>query len=364
MHTRDLSDHATYEAGRGIEEVARKLGRDPGEFVTLSSNENPHGPSPAAVEAIRETAGEVNDYPKAAHADLREAIGDRRGVDPRQVWLANGGDGAIDYLSRAFLEPGDDVLVPDPGFAYYGMSSRFHHGDVREYALSKGEGFAQDAETVLGTYDGERIVYLTSPHNPSGSTIPLPEVETIAERTGEETLIVVDEAYGEFADRESALALIEGREDVAVLRTFSKAYGLAGLRLGYALVPAAWADAYARVNTPFAASEVACRAGLAALDDTEHVARSVESAAAARAAFEERVEAPVWESEGNFVLIEVGDATAVTETLQKRGVIVRDCSSFGLPECIRITCGTDEETDRAIEELNAVLAERSAEAER
>ncbi|WP_114575660.1 histidinol-phosphate transaminase [Saliphagus sp. LR7] len=365
MHTRDLSDHATYEAGRGIEEVARKLGRDPGEFVTLSSNENPHGPSPAAVEAIRETAGEVNDYPKAAHADLREAIGDRRGVDPRQVWLANGGDGAIDYLSRAFLEPGDGVLVPDPGFAYYGMSSRFHHGDVREYALSKGERFAQDAETVLGTYDGERIVYLTSPHNPSGSTIPLPEVETIAERTGEETLIVVDEAYGEFADRESALALIEdGREDVAVLRTFSKAYGLAGLRLGYALVPGTWADAYARVNTPFAASEIACRAGLAALDDMEHVARSVESAAAARAAFEERVEAPVWESEGNFVLIEVGDATAVTETLQKRGVIVRDCSSFGLPECIRITCGTDEETDRAIEELNAVLAERSAEAER
>ncbi len=366
MNTRDLSDHATYEAGRGIEEVARRLGRDPREFVTLSSNENPHGPSPAAVEAIRETAGEVNDYPKAAHADLREAIGDRWGVDPRKVWLANGGDGAIDYLSRAFLEPDDDVLVPSPGFAYYGMSSRFHHGDVREYALSKGDDFRQDAETVLGTYDGERIIYLTSPHNPTGSTIPIEEIETIAEGTGEETLVVVDEAYGEFADRESALALVEeeGREDVAVLRTFSKAYGLAGLRLGYALVPGTWAGAYARVNTPFAASEIACRAGLAALEDTEHVARSVDSAAAARVAFEERVEAPVWESEGNFVLIEVGDASAVTEALQERGVIVRDCTSFGLSDCIRITCGTEAETDRAIEELNAVLAERSAEVER
>ncbi|MDQ2051939.1 histidinol-phosphate transaminase [Natronolimnohabitans sp. A-GB9] len=369
MQPRDLSDHVAYEAGRGIEEVARELDRDPSEFVKLASNENPHGPSPAAAVALREAASSVSSYPKAAHADLTAAVADRWSVADEQVWLANGGDGAIDYLSRATLEPDDTVLVPTPGFAYYGMSARFHHGDVREYALSKAEEFEQTAAGVLESYDGDRIVYLTSPHNPSGSTIALPEIETIAEETDDDTLVVVDEAYGEFADRDSAIALIEGRDgfdardDVAVLRTFSKAYGLAGVRLGYAVVPDSWADAYARVNTPFAASELACRAGLAALDDEEHVERTVETARESREYMREEIDAHVWESEGNFVLVDVGDAETVAETMQRRGVIVRDCTSFGLPGCIRITCGTDEETERAVETCNEVLADLETETE-
>jgi histidinol-phosphate aminotransferase len=365
MQPRDLSDHVAYEAGRGIEEVARELGRDPSEFIKLASNENPHGPSPAAAVAIREAASSVSSYPKSTHTDLSAAIADRWDVDPAQVWLANGGDGAIDYLSRATLEPGAEILVPSPGFAYYGMSARFHHGDVREYALEREDDFAQTAETVLSAYDGERIVYLTSPHNPSGSTIDLADVEEIAEATDEETLVVVDEAYGEFADVDSAVSLLEGRDgfeardDVAVLRTFSKAYGLAGVRLGYAIVPGEWADAYARVNTPFAASEIACRAGLAAIDNHEHVDRSLETARESRSYMRDHLDARVWPSEGNFVLVDVGDATAVAEAVQERGVIVRDCSSFGLPGCIRITCGTASETERAVTTINAVLAERT-----
>ncbi|MFA9416833.1 histidinol-phosphate transaminase [Natrinema sp. HArc-T2] len=361
MQPRDLSDHVAYEAGRGIEEVARELGRDPSEFIKLASNENPHGPSPAAAVAIRETASNVSSYPKAAHADLTTAIAARRNVADEQVWLANGGDGAIDYLHRATLEPGDDILVPRPGFAYYGMSSRFHHGDVREYELSRANDFRQDADVVLEAYDGERVIWLTSPHNPSGSTMPLAEVERLADETDEETLIAVDEAYGEFADRESAIALIEGwddfeaRDDVAVLRTFSKAYGLAGVRLGYAVVPSEWADAYTRVNTPFAASELACRAGLAAIDDEEHVVRTVETTRESRAYMQDNINAHVWESEGNFVLVDAGDASAVATEMQERGVIVRDCSSFGLPGCIRITCGTEAETERAVATLNDVL---------
>ncbi|MBZ6496531.1 histidinol-phosphate transaminase [Natrinema longum] len=361
MQPRDLSDHVAYEAGRGIEEVARELGRDPSEFIKLASNENPHGPSPAAAVAIRETASSVSSYPKAAHADLTTAVAARWGVTDEQVWLANGGDGAIDYLHRATLEPGDDVLVPSPGFAYYGMSSRFHHGDVREYDLEREDDFEQDADAVLERYEGDRLVFVTSPHNPTGSTMPLEEIERLADATDDETLIAVDEAYGEFADRDSAVALIEGldgfeaRDDVAVLRTFSKVYGLAGVRLGYAVVPEEWADAYARVNTPFAASELACRAGLAAIDDEEHVVRTVETTREARAYMREHVDAHVWESEGNFVLVDVGDASAVANEMQDRGVIVRDCSSFGLPGCIRITCGTEAETERAVETLNAVL---------
>lgn len=355
MHPRDLSSHATYEAGRGVEEVARELGLDPDSLVKLASNENPLGPSPAAVEAIREHADRVHTYPKASHADLTAELAALWELSSKQVWLANGGDGALDYLARATIDPGDRVLVPEPGFAYYGMSARFHHGEVTTYPVSKAEDFEQRAEKILADYDGERIVYLTSPHNPTGSEIALSEVEELAERTGEDTLIVVDEAYGEFSDRPSAVSLVEARDDVAVLRTFSKVYGLAGLRLGYALVPESWAEAYTRVNTPFAASEIACRAGLAALDDTEHVERSIEVAHAARERMYERLDAPTWESAGNFVLAEVGDASAVADELQERGVIVRDCTSFGLPECIRITCGTEAETRRAITECNEVL---------
>ncbi|WP_254862795.1 histidinol-phosphate transaminase [Halovivax gelatinilyticus] len=364
MQPRDLSTHATYEAGRGIEEVARELGRDPDEFVKLASNENPHGPSPRAVETLREHVENVHTYPKAAHADLTEAIAERWNLDPSQVWLANGGDGAIDYLSRAMLEPGDRILVPEPGFAYYAMSARFHHGRVETYALERETDFAQDAPTVLSVYDGHRIVYLTSPHNPTGSTIALEDVREIAAETDDSTLVVVDEAYGEFADVSSARSLIaieakpEGRDDVAVLRTFSKAFGLAGLRLGYALVPPAWADAYARVTTPFAASEPACRAGLTALSDDEHVAETVESARWARAYMNDHLDAPVVAGQGNFVLVTVGDASDVSDRLQSRGIIVRDCTSFGLPEYVRISCGTESETRRAVAALNEVLADR------
>ncbi|GAA0201089.1 histidinol-phosphate transaminase [Haladaptatus pallidirubidus] len=356
MEPRDLSAHVAYQAGRGIEEVARELGFDPDDLVKLASNENPFGPSPAAVDAVRNGAGNASSYPKASHTDLTTRLAERWNVEPAQVWLANGGDGALDYLSRAMLEPGNEVLVPTPGFAYYGMSARYHHGEVSEYSLSKDDGFELTVDAVLPAYDGERIVYLTSPHNPSGGMFSLEAVETIADETDEQTLIVVDEAYGEYADAPSAISLIDDRDDVAVLRTFSKAFGLAGVRLGYAVVPDDWAAAYARVNTPFAASELACRGGLAALTDDEHVEKSVETARWARGYIYENLDAPTWESHGNFVLAEVGNASEVADAVQERGIILRDCTSFGLPECVRITCGTEDETERAVRELNEVLS--------
>jgi len=361
MRLRDLTEHVAYEAGRGVEEVARELGLDPADLVKLASNENAFGPSPAAADAVREAAEEVHHYPTAAHTDLTTAVAERHAVAPEQVWLAAGADGAIDYLSRAFLDPGERALVPTPGFAYYGMSARYHRGTVSEYELSKVDGFALTADVVLDAYDGERLVYLTSPNNPTGGRFALEDVERVAAETAEDTLVVLDEAYHEFAAAESGVSLVAGspgpgeRDDVAVLRTFSKAFGLAGLRLGYAVVPQLWADAYAKVNTPFAASEVACRAGLAALDDRAHLERTVETARWAREYVREAVAAPTWESHANFVLVEVGDATAVAAELRERGVIVRDCTSFGLPECVRVTCGTREETRRAVGALNEVL---------
>jgi histidinol-phosphate aminotransferase len=358
MRPRDLSANVEYRAGRGIEEVARDRGLDPDDLLKLASNENPYGTSPKAVDAIRTAAERAHAYPKTSHVDLTDAIARRWGVDPEQVWLAAGADGALDYLSRAMLDPGDPVLVPTPGFAYYPMSARYHHGRVREYPLRKAEDFALTSGAVLAPYDGERIVYLTTPHNPTGSWIDLAGIEEIASGVAEDTLVVADEAYAEFSDEPSAVSLLDEYDTLAVTRTFSKAYGLAGLRIGYAVVPPAWADTYAKVNTPFAANEIACRAALAALEDDEHVDRTVETTEWARGYIREQLDAPTWESRGNFVLAAVGDATGVSDALEARGVIVRDCTSFGLPECIRITCGTETDTKRAVAETNEILAER------
>ncbi|ESP89159.1 histidinol-phosphate aminotransferase [Candidatus Halobonum tyrrellensis G22] len=333
---------------------------EPEELVKLSSNENPHGPSPAAVDAASRAVADAHVYPTAAHADLTERLADEWDVDPEQVWVGPGADGALDYLSRATLDPGDRVLVPSPGFAYYGMSARYHHGSVAEYPLSKADGFAQTAEGVLDAYDGERIVYVTTPHNPTGSVLEREELRALLDGVDDRTLVVVDEAYGEYSDEPSAVELLDARDDLAVTRTFSKAYGLAGLRIGYAVVPESWADAYARVNTPFAANVAALAAASAALDDDDHVERSVESARWARAFLAAELDAPTFDTAANFVLADVGDGTAVAERAQQRGVIVRDTTSFGLPGCVRVSCGTESETRRAVEVLNDVLAEREA----
>ena len=357
MQPRDLSDHSQYVPGRGTEEVARELGLDPEELTKLSSNENPFGPSPKAVEAVRQAAPEIDVYPTTSHADLTEKLAAKWDLAPEQVWVSAGADGALDYLSRAMLDPSDRVLVPTPGFSYYGMSARYHHGEVATYELTAENDFAQTPETVLEFYDGERIVYLTTPHNPTGSECSRNAVREIAESVADDTLVVVDEAYGEYSEQPSSIGLLSEYDNVAVTRTFSKAYGIAGLRIGWAAVPEAWADAYARVNTPFAANEVACRAALAALDDEDHVEKTVEQARWAREYLADNLDAPTYDSAGNFVLAEVGDASAVAEASQREGVIVRDCSSFGLPTCIRISCGTEEGTKKAVDVLNGILAE-------
>ncbi|PSQ00927.1 histidinol-phosphate transaminase [Halobacteriales archaeon QS_4_70_19] len=358
MQPRDLSALTPYEAGRGTEEVAREVGMDPDDLVKLSSNENPHGPSPRAVEAMHEHADGVHHYPKAAHADLQAALAEQRDLAPEQVWLANGGDGALDYLARAMLEPGDRVLVPHPGFAYYAMSVRYHHGRVETYPLRREEDFEQRPANVLDAYDGQRIVYLISPHSPTGREVDREAILEVADGVDDDTVVLVDEAYGAFSEAPSKVDLVRERDDVAVLRTFSKSHGLAGVRLGYLLAPEAWGDAYARINTPFAVNELALRAGLAALEDEEHVEQSVESATWAREFIHENLAAETWPSQGNFVLAAVGDAGEVFEAAKERGVIVRDATSFGLPGCIRITCGTRAETTRAVEVLNEVLAMR------
>jgi len=348
MEPRDLSSFAVYDVPSGED-------GDRTDCLSLDLNQNPFGPSAEAVAAVREHAEGVHEYPKAVHADLTSAIADRWDVADEQVWLTRSGTGALDYLVRAFLDPGDRVLHSRPGFSYTSTSARYHSGEPDTYELSKADDFAQTSETVLDSYDGHRVVFVTTPHNPTGSELSLDGVRAVADRTDEETLVVVDEAYGEFTDAPSAVELVQQRDDVAVVRTFSKAYGLAGLRLGYAITPEAWADAYARVNTPFAVTTLACRAGIAALGDESHLERTVDTVRWSREYLRREVAAKTWPSGGNFVLADVGDAAAVTEVCRQRGVAIRDCTGHGLPGCVRLSCGTREETRAAVETINEVL---------
>lgn len=349
---RDLSALDEYVPGRGVEEVAREHGMEPDELAKLASNENPLGPSPAAEEAIREAAAGVNVYPTALHNDVRDGVAEHVGAPPENVVLGPGADGVFDTVGRAVLEDGDGVLTPSPGFSYYGMSARNLGGYERSYPLRTDEGFEYDADRIVEAYDGEKMVYVTTPNNPTGTTTTLKIIEEVADSV--EGIVFVDEAYHEFSDGESAVRLVLERDDVAVARTFSKAYGLAGLRVGYGVVPDEIASAYRKVVTPFCVGSVSLMAARAALGDDEHLRDSVELARWGREYMTENLDAPTHETEANFVLVDVSplDASEFAEALERRGVIVRDTTSFGLPSCIRVSVGTREETERAVEEIN------------
>ena len=351
---RDLSALDEYVPGRGVEEVAHEHGMKPDELAKLASNENPLGPPPAAVEAIHDAASGVNVYPTALHNDVRDEVAETIDAPPGNVVLGPGADGVFDTVGRAVLEDGDGVLTPEPGFSYYGMSARNLGGYERSYSLRTDEGFEYDAGRIVDAYDGEKVVYITTPNNPTGTTTTLEVVEEVADAV--EGLVFVDEAYQEFSDGESAVSLALERDDVAVARTFSKAYGLAGLRVGYGVVPDEIASAYRKVVTPFCVGSVSLMAARAALGDEKHLRDSVELARWGRGHMADEIEAPTYETEANFALVDVSpqDASEFTTELERRGVIVRDTTSFGLPECIRVSVGTHEETKRAVEEINDV----------
>lgn len=323
--------------------------------LRLGTNENPLGPSPQAVEAVRAAATSMQWYPATPHAALDDALAARWDVTTDQVWLGAGAVGVINTLTRAMVDPGESVLRPDPGFGYFGRSNLLHYGDDTTYPIDRSDDFSLRPSTLLEAYDGQPIIYLNTPHNPSGATISLSEIRTVVDRTDDDTLIVVDEAYGLFSETPSAVELVDETERVAVLRTFSKAHGLAGVRIGYGIVPTSIASAYERVATPFGVGGLACVAARAALDDAAYLERSVAVAREGRQYLHEAIDAKTWPSEGNFVLVEAGDGSAVTKALAEEGILVKDCTGFGLEDCIRITVGTPEQNRVVVDAVNRVI---------
>jgi len=349
-----------YEPGKPIEELEREMGISGS--VKLASNENPLGPSPRAVRAIERIAGSVHRYPDGRSFRLRQALSERLDVDPGQLVFGCGSDEVLELVAKAYVGPGDEVVHAWPSFAMYPIVTQGMGGSAVRVPL--------DAELVhdlpaMAAAVGERtqVVIVCNPNNPTGTSVGAAAFDRFVEALPEDLVLVVDEAYVEYARRPDfpdALAWVERRPATLVMRTFSKLYGLAGLRVGYGIAGHELAGHLERARHPFNLNLVAEEAALAALDDHAFVdhARRLNAAGAEQLSrglgalgFE------VWPTDTNFVLVRLGEGAY--ERLLRRGVIVRPMGGFGLPDCVRISIGTPEENERLLKAVHA-LRESSA----
>jgi histidinol-phosphate aminotransferase len=355
---KEIFDIAEYVPGKSIEEIASAYGLDPASIIKLGSNENPLGPSPKAVRALIDTAPYANIYPSADAMELREALSKYTGFPLSNLVASGPGmDGLLDGICRLMIEKEDEVIVPTPTFAYYELPARACGG--KPIFVRRDEDFSFDPEKVLEAESSRtKIIFLCSPNNPSGNLLPEASLRIILENT--RALVFVDEAYVEFADRNLA-GLVREYDNLVVGRTFSKVFGLAGLRLGYGIMPEWLVNEYIRAATPFSVSLPALKAGIAALSDTEHLRKSIEITREGREYLKEKIPFKVYPSQANFILVDVSPlkAKAVTENLMKRGIIVRACDSFreAGDTLIRVTAGTPEQNRKVVTAFEAVKKE-------
>lgn len=331
--------------------------------ILLASNENPYGPSPRVVEAVASRLGGVNRYPESHPAVLQEAIAARWALRPEQIVLGSGADQLIRLLALAYLTPGSTVIAPRPSFPAYALAARLVGAQLRSVGLTAAG--AMDLDAFERAVDAStRLVFLCSPNNPTGGIADAADLPAFLSRLAERgVLTVVDEAYGEFADddaeyRSMLTAALAQDIPTVVLRTFSKAYGLAGLRIGWAAAPVDAADALRRVREPFAVNGLAHAAAAAAWADTDWRDEVVARTRRTRAAFMAAVAArhlSAFPSHTNFVAVTCHpDTAAVTAAFLAEGIQVRPTDAFGLPAHIRVTMGTDAEMAAFWPALDAV----------
>lgn len=348
-----------YVPGKPIEELAREYGLLEADIVKLASNENPRGPSPKVRLAIAEAAAGVTRYPDGNGFSLKTALSARFGVALDQIVLGNGSNDILELATQAFLRPGDQALYSQHAFAVYPLATQARGAtgiEVPAHELGHDLGAMRGAITPR-----TRIVFVANPNNPTGTWLAPAAVRAFVGSVPPDVLIVLDEAYNEYLERSQqadTAAWIATHPNLLVSRTFSKAYGLAGLRVGYGLADAAVADMLNRVRQPFNVNSIAQAAAIAALADTEYVAESARLNRAGLAQLSQGLDAigvGYVPSHANFVLVHVGAASAVYEKLLRQGVIVRPVASYGLPEHLRVTVGLSSENQRFLAALRAVL---------
>jgi histidinol-phosphate aminotransferase len=347
LFRRSIADLIPYEPGKPIEEVQRELGLE--RVVKLASNEGPFPPFPAALEAMERSARELNRYPDGGVYALRAALADRHGVAFEEVAVGAGADGVIDLLSQATLEPGDEIVCGWPSFPSYVLDALKLGAVPRKVPL---RDHVYDLDAMLAEIGPRtKLVYVCHPNNPTGTANPRAELLAFFDRLPDHVLAVVDQAYFEYVDDPDYADGVEelfkqGRRAV-VLRTFSKIYGLAGLRVGYAVAPADVVVATSKVRRAFDVAATAQAAALASLGDEEELARRRALNAAGRDELLKILQShgsqPAGPAVGNFLFVEVGDGAAMFDRLLRQGVIVRPLAGFGAPGAIRVTVGTPEE---------------------
>jgi histidinol-phosphate aminotransferase len=359
---RGLSAIRPYVPGKPIEEVQREYGLT--DIIKLASNENPIGASPVVVQALAEALPHLNMYPDAQAYRLRHALAAYHEVDAEMIRVGNGADGVIRELCVSYLNDKDEVLTSCSSFPVYDISAAVMRARLVKTPLTTDLRFDLVAMAEAIT-PRTRLIFVCNPNNPTGSIVTAVEVARFMDRVPDTAIVVFDEAYFEFVDDptypDTMAYLIEGRKNVCILRTFSKAYGIAGIRMGYAIAAAELLAPMRACSESFPVNLLAQIAGEAALKDAEFLKRTVSVNAEGRAFLTsefDRLGIPCVRSQTNFLLARVGpEAKHVYTELLKRGVIVRPCVGYNLPEYIRITVGDPSQNVRLVATLETVLGE-------
>jgi histidinol-phosphate aminotransferase len=346
-----------YEPGKPIEDVARELGLDPESIIKLASNENPFGPSPRAVTAATHALAQGGLYPDGGCFVLRQKLAAARGLAPEQLVIGNGSNEIIELLGHALLGPGDEVVMATPSFVVYKLVTLLFGAKPVEVPL---RDHRHDLDALAAAITPRtKLVFVCSPNNPTGTANTEAELLAFGRALPDHVVGVFDEAYAEYVERAPDLRplIAEGR-NVVCLRTFSKIYGLAGLRIGYGYAAAQTAALLNRVRQPFNVNAIAQAAAIAALEDEAFAQRCAAENRSGLRQLEDgfrRLGLEWVPSAANFILVRVGDGAAVFDALQRRGVIVRPVKSYGLPEWVRVTVGTGRENERLLAELAHAL---------
>jgi histidinol-phosphate aminotransferase len=348
-----------YVAGKPISDLAREMGIDEARIIKLASNENPLGPSPRAMAAMANAAGELARYPDSNGFDLKAVLAKRFKVDPAQVVLGNGSNDVLELVALAFLSPGARSVYSQHAFVVYPLTTQARGAKGIEVPARE---FGHDLAAMRTAIDADtRVVFVANPNNPTGTFLAPAAVKAFVASVPAQVIVVLDEAYNEYLpkdQRADRAAWIAEHPNLVITRTFSKAYGLAGLRVGYALTSASVADLMNRVRMPFNVNTLAQIAAVAALDDVEFLERSYKLNREGMQQLTEgfrQLNLDFIPSHGNFVSVDVGDAAAVNPKLLRQGVIVRPIGIYGMPRHLRVTVGLLEENERFLAALRQSL---------
>ena len=355
---KNVYELVAYQPGKPIEETARELGMRPEDIVKLASNENALGPSPRAVQAMQAAAAQVHLYPDGASFDLRSKLAARFGVPFEQTVVGSGSSELIELLCHCCLHPGVELIAAKYSFTMYPLMCKLFNCTYVE--VDNKPDWTHDLQAMLRAITpNTRLIFITNPTNPVGTMVQQDELDAFMDALPQHVIAVFDEAYIDFAKQQpDTLRYVRAGKNAVVMRTFSKAYGLAGVRAGFVITTPEIADLLNKARSPFNINSVAQAGALAALDDQEHIARSVQMVHEGLEQYYAAFDAwgiPYIPAHGNFLLVKVGQGRRVYEECLRRGVILRPMDGYGLTDYIRITIGTRAENTRCLQALAEIL---------